>query len=113
MQLLYNAYCGNYTFRTDGYYDFDADFYYKQAQQEITVAELVGSEELAAQYIQYNSIYLSRGHMAANSDFLYYVQQVRLDDEWFYRTNPNKSPLCLGLYILLLQLCATVVALQR
>ena len=67
-----------YVFRTDGYYDFDADFYYTQAQQEVTVAELVGSEELAAEYIQYNSIYLSRGHMAANSDFLYYVQQVIL-----------------------------------
>ena len=45
----------------------------------VTVAELVGSSDLAAEYIQENSIYLSRGHMAANSDFVYYAHQVRCD----------------------------------
>ena len=93
-----------YVFRSDGYYDFDTDFYYTQAQQEVTVAELVGSEELAAEYIQYNSIYLSRGHMAANSDFLYYVQQVILHSilRLASRCKESFHVPYLGLHILLL-----------
>ena len=63
-------------YRPDGYFHFNPDDYYKQVQQIQTLTELLGSEELANDYIQENEIYLSRGHMAANSDFVYYSYQV-------------------------------------
>ena len=65
-------------FRQDGYYpDFNPDDYYDQGQELDTIAQLVGSSDLAAEYIQENSVYLARGHLAPNSDFIYYSQQVR------------------------------------
>ena len=63
--------------RQDGYYpDFNPDDYYNQGQEKATIAELVGSDDLADEYIKENSMYMTRGHLAPNSDFIYYSQQV-------------------------------------
>lgn len=44
---------------------------YTQAEQTNTIAQIVGSQELAAQYIRPNTeYYLSRGHMAPDGDFI-------------------------------------------
>ena len=61
-------------FSKDSYFDFDVNEMYKMETQRRTIAELVGSEELAAQYIgdQSSQLFLSRGHLAPNADFLFY-----------------------------------------
>ena len=61
-----NAYTGDF-------YDFDVDYYYKMTTQRETMIDLVGSEELADQYIgdQSSQLFLSRGHLAPNADFIF------------------------------------------
>ncbi len=68
-------------FRPAGYYDFDVDFYYSIDQQRETIAFLVGSDEMASQYVvDYDSdIYMARGHFSPNPDFIYYAFQVIKD----------------------------------
>ena len=99
-------------FRQDGYYpDFNPDDYYDQGQELDTIAQLVGSSDLAAEYIQENSVYLARGHLAPNSDFIYYSQQVRcLNGPSELENLPSPS---LGFHILLLQCCPSMGTLQR
>ena len=45
-----------------------------QDEQRKTIAKLVGSDELAAQYVQDfdSEIYLARGHLSPNADFIFY-----------------------------------------
>ena len=65
------------------YFDFDVDHFYKTATQRETIAGLVGSEELADQYIgdQSSQLFLSRGHLAPNADFIFYSWQ---DSTFFF-----------------------------
>ncbi len=71
-------------FKEDGHYDYDVNQYYTQAQQELTIAGLVGSAELAAEYVRpEEDFYLSRGHLSPNADYVYYAQQ----DSSFYFVN--------------------------
>ena len=50
--------------RQDGYYpDFNPDDYYNQGQEKATIAQLVGSDDLAEDYIKENSMYMTRGHL--------------------------------------------------
>ena len=78
--------------RQDGYYpDFNPDDYYNQGQEKATIAELVGSDDLADEYIKENSMYMTRGHLAPNSDFIYYSQQVC----WQQITNCNQISILL------------------
>ncbi|KAI9552478.1 hypothetical protein GHT06_022844 [Daphnia sinensis] len=57
---------------------------YTQKQQTKTIAKILGSEQLAAEYIKPNSQYfLSRGHMSPNGDFIDAASQ----DASFYFTN--------------------------
>ncbi len=63
--------------KMDGYYDYDVNFYYTIAQQTETIGELVGSAELADQYVRdEENVYLARGHLSPNADFVYYSFQV-------------------------------------
>jgi len=61
------------SFKDDDFFDFDIDNYYKMATQRDTIADLVGSSELADQYIQGQStgLFLSRGHLAPTGDFIF------------------------------------------
>ena len=65
------------------YFDFDVDYYYKTATQRETIADLVGSESLAEKYIgdQSSQLFLSRGHLAPNADFIFYSWQ---DSTFFF-----------------------------
>ena len=110
--ILRSPYYNDASFRQDGYYpDFNPDDYYDQGQELDTIAQLVGSSDLAAEYIQENSVYLARGHLAPNSDFIYYSQQVRcLNGPSELENLPSPS---LGFHILLLQCCPSMGALQR
>jgi len=57
-------------FKEAGFYpDISADECYTQAAQWETVAELLGSEDLADEYIQPDkNVYISRGHVTPNGD---------------------------------------------
>ena len=62
------------SFKTDGYYDFDVNEAYTQAQQSITIEALTGIDS----YVDTSSdVYLARGHYSPNSDFVYYSGQVQ------------------------------------
>jgi len=62
------------SFSSDQFFDYDVNYYYKMATQKETIAELVGSQELADKYVQdqSTSIFLARGHLAPNADFIFY-----------------------------------------
>jgi len=61
------------SFKDDDLFGFDVDNFYKMATQHDTIADLVGSSELADQYIQGQStgLFLSRGHLAPTGDFIF------------------------------------------
>jgi len=61
-------------FNPDNFFDYDVQHFYTMDQQRITIADLVGSQELADQYVQdFNSgLFLARGHLAPNADFIFY-----------------------------------------
>ena len=49
-----------------------------QVQQRATIADLVGSEDLANDYVHDNDdFYMARGHLAPNADFVFYSHQVK------------------------------------
>ena len=58
--------------------------------QRQTVAELVGSQELADQYIgdQSSQLFLSRGHLAPNADFVFYSWQEQTCERCLQCHNP-------------------------
>ena len=57
--------------------------------QRATVAELVGSQELADKYIgdMSSQLFLSRGHLAPNADFIFYSWQD--STYWFINVAPQ------------------------
>jgi len=61
-------------FSPDDFFDYDVQHFYTMDQQRETIAELVGSQELADQYVQdFNSrLFMARGHLAPNADFIFY-----------------------------------------
>ena len=71
------------------YFDFDVDHFYKMETQRETMAELVGSQSLADQYIgdQSSQLFLSRGHLAPNADFIFYSWQD--STYWFINVAPQ------------------------
>lgn len=60
------------TFKQGGYYPgLDVNTLYTQAEQNKTIAQIVGSEELAVYYVNVSkSYYLARGHLAPDADFI-------------------------------------------
>merc|ERR1712107_925693 len=50
-------------FNPDNFFDYDVQHFYTMDQQRITIAALVGSQELADQYVQYfnSGLFLARG----------------------------------------------------
>jgi len=88
-------------FSDDGLYDFQLEVYeyYTKNMQRDTIAVLVGSEDLASQYVhETGNIYMSRGHLAPKADFMYtswqrasyhYINveaqfQIFNEKNWFY-----------------------------
>ena len=68
----------------DFYPGIDVNTQYTQVTQTATVAQIVGSAELAAHYIDSQAqFFFSRGHMAPNADFIDEASQ----DSSFYFTN--------------------------
>ncbi len=82
-------------FKADDYYPFSVATVYEQDEQvrdipanmtrkvhflplqEDTIADLVGSSSLAGEYIDPDqNVYLARGHLSPNSDFVYKSFQV-------------------------------------
>jgi len=61
-------------FNPDSFFDYDVNQAYTRDDQIAAVADLVGSQALAEQYIEdYGSdLYLARGHLAPNADFIFY-----------------------------------------
>ena len=53
--------------------------YTKNSQTEV-IGTLVGSSDLAEIYVLGGDIYLARGHLAPNADFMTYAWQVRICD---------------------------------
>lgn len=61
-------------FSDDLLYDFQLEVYnyYTKNMQRDTIAVLVGSETLAAEYVeQSGDVYMARGHLAPKADFMY------------------------------------------
>ncbi len=83
-------------FRPAGYYPFDVEFYYTIDQQRETIADLVGSDDLAGEYvIDYDSdIYMARGHLSPNADFVYYSFQVLFMFTFFFSGKMAKLSTC-------------------
>ena len=51
--------------------------YYFQNIQRETIGVLVGSEDLANQYVEDSGdVYMARGHLAPKADFMYTTWQV-------------------------------------
>lgn len=65
------------------YFNFDVDHYYKQITQKETIGQLVGSEDLADEYLPGGDVFLARGHLAPNGDFIFYSWM----DSSFYFVN--------------------------
>jgi len=59
------------SFSPDDYFDYDVNHFYKTATQKETIADLVGSQALADEYIQ-GQMFFSRGHLAPNADFIFH-----------------------------------------
>ncbi len=60
--------------------------------QEDTIAELVGSSSLAGEYIDPDqNVYLARGHLSPNSDFVYKSFQVQSCPFMVYSLNTLKK----------------------
>lgn len=77
------------SFSKGDFYDFDVDYYYKMTTQRETMIDLVGSEELADQYIgdQSSQLFLSRGHLAPNADFIF--ESWKDSSFWFVNVAPQ------------------------
>lgn len=62
------------SFKQDSFFDYDVNQAYTKVSQIAAVAELVGSRELAEQYIEESGSnqFMSRGHLAPNADFIFY-----------------------------------------
>jgi len=58
-------------FKKDSFYDYDVNEAYSMDGQLLALTELVGSRELAEHYIQGGELYLARGHLAPNADFIF------------------------------------------
>jgi DNA/RNA non-specific endonuclease len=63
---------GRPSFSTGGYYPgLEVNTLYTQVRQKETIAQIVGSTDLANQYVDTGAqIFLSRGHMAPDGDFI-------------------------------------------
>jgi len=61
-------------FNPDTFFEFDVNHFYTMVTQKETIAQLVGSDELADKYIgDFDSgLFLARGHLAPNADFMFY-----------------------------------------
>jgi len=64
------------SFSKDGYYSgYDINGMYTKNSQEEVVGGLVGSATLTATYFPGGDVYIARGHLAPNADFLTYAWQ--------------------------------------
>ena len=59
----------------DEYFDFDVDYYYKMATQAETIQDLTGTDKYIGD--QSSQLFLSRGHLSPNADFMFYSWQVK------------------------------------
>ncbi|XP_023321392.1 uncharacterized protein LOC111696065 [Eurytemora carolleeae] len=60
-------------FQKDSFYDYDVDHAYSRNAQREEISKLVGSQELAEQYIEESgNLFLARGHLAPNADFIFF-----------------------------------------
>lgn len=64
------------TFRED-YYHFRVTEYYHWRTEQLTLAEILNSTELASTYVRGDRVrYISRGHVTPRADFVYGFEQV-------------------------------------
>lgn len=82
-----NTYGNMPYFSDDGlYHDFQVEVYnyYTKIMQTETIGVLVGSADLAAEYVeQSGDVFMARGHLAPKADFMYTSWQVHHN---LYRT---------------------------